>query len=124
MSIIETVVTIPASLEANVFGQFDEHVKKIEKTLKVTVIAREGTIRILGSEHASKKAAQILESLTALAKAGNTISEQNVNYALALSMEDKESAIVEIDQDCICHTISGKPIKPKTLGQKAYVDAL
>lgn len=124
MSIIETVVTIPASLEANVFGQFDEHVKKIEKTLKVTVIAREGSIRILGSEHASKKAAQILESLTALAKAGNIISEQNVNYALALSMEDKESAIVEIDQDCICHTISGKPIKPKTLGQKAYVDAI
>ena len=124
MSIIETVVTIPASLEANIFGQFDQHVKRIEKTLNVTIISREGNIKVLGSEHSSRKAAQIIESLAALAKAGNTITEQNVDYALALAMEDKESAIVDIDKDCICHTINGKQIKPKTLGQKKYVDAI
>ena len=124
MSIIETVVTIPASLEANIFGQFDQHVKRIEKTLNVTIISREGNIKVLGSEHSSRKAAQIIESLAALAKAGNTITEQNVDYALALAMEDKESAIVDIDKDCICHTINGKQIKPKTLGQKAYIDAI
>ena len=124
MSIIETVVTIPASLEANIFGQFDQHVKRIEKTLNVTIISREGNIKALGSEHSSRKAAQIIESLAALAKAGNTITEQNVDYALALAMEDKESAIVDIDKDCICHTINGKQIKPKTLGQKAYIDAI
>ena len=124
MSIIETVVTIPASLEANIFGQFDQHVKRIEKTLNVTIISREGNIKVLGSEHSSRKAAQIIESLSALAKAGNTITEQNVDYALALDMEDKESAIVDIDKDCICHTINGKQIKPKTLGQKAYIDAI
>ena len=124
MSIIETVVTIPASLEANIFGQFDQHVKRIEKTLNVTIISREGNIKVLGNEHSSRKAAQIIESLSALAKAGNTITEQNVDYALALAMEDKESAIVDIDKDCICHTINGKQIKPKTLGQKAYIDAI
>ena len=124
MSIIETVVTIPSSLEANIFGQFDQHVKRIEKTLNVTIISREGNIKVLGSEHSSRKAAQIIESLSALAKAGNTITEQNVDYALALAMEDKESAIVDIDKDCICHTINGKQIKPKTLGQKAYIDAI
>ena len=124
MSIIETVVTIPASLEANIFGQFDQHVKRIEKTLNVTIISREGNIKVLGSEHSSRKAAQIIESLSALANAGNTITEQNVDYALALAMEDKESAIVDIDKDCICHTINGKQIKPKTLGQKAYIDAI
>ena len=124
MSIIETAVTIPANLEANIFGQFDQHVKRIEKTLNVTIISREGNIKVLGSEYSSRKAAQIIESLTALAKAGNTITEQNVDYALALAMEDKESAIVEIDKDCICHTINGKPIKPKTLGQKFYIDAI
>ena len=70
------------------------------------------------------KAAQIIESLTTLAKAGNTITEQNVDYVLALAMEDQESAIVEIDKDCICHTINGRQIKPKTLGQKAYIDAI
>ncbi len=124
MSIIETAVTIPANLEANIFGQFDQHVKRIEKTLNVTIISREGNIKVLGSEYSSRKAAQIIENLTTLAKAGNTITEQNVDYALALAMEDKESAIVEIDKDCICHTINGKPIKPKTLGQKSYIDAI
>ena len=124
MSIIETSVTIPANLEANIFGQFDQHVKRIEKTLHVTIISREGNIKILGSEYGSRKAAQIIESLTTLAKAGNTITEQNVDYVLALAMEDQESAIIEIDKDCICHTINGKQIKPKTLGQKAYIDAI
>ena len=124
MSIIETVVTIPASLESNVFGQFDEHVKKIEKTLNVTIISRDGDIKIIGSDHASRKAADIITQLAKLADAGNTITAQNVNYALALSSEDKEGAIVEIDQDTICHTINGKLIKPKTLGQKEYVDAI
>lgn len=124
MSIIETVVTIPADLEANIFGQFDQHIKRIERTLKVTVISREGNVKILGSEYGSKKAAQIIESLVELAGHGNTITEQNVDYALALAVEDQESALVEIDKDCICHTINGKQIKPKTLGQKAYVDAI
>ncbi|EET61598.1 KH domain protein [Marvinbryantia formatexigens DSM 14469] len=124
MSIVEATVEIPSQLESNVFGQFDEHVKKIEKTLNVTVIARDGTIKILGSAQASKKAADILTQLRRLAEAGNIITAQNVDYALALSFEDKESAIVEIDQDIICHTINGKVIKPKTLGQKEYVDAM
>ena len=124
MSIIETSVTIPANLEANIFGQFDQNVKRIEKTLHVTIISREGNIKILGSESGSRKAAQIIESLTTLAKAGNTITEQNVDYVLALAMEDQESAIIEIDKDCICHTINGRQIKPKTLGQKAYIDAI
>ena len=124
MSIIETSVTIPANLEANIFGQFDQHVKRIEKTMHVTIISREGNIKILGSEYGSRKAAQIIESLTTLAKAGNTITEQNVDYVLALAMEDQESAIIEIDKDCICHTINGRQIKPKTLGQKAYIDAI
>ncbi len=124
MSIIETAVTIPASLESNIFGQFDEHVKKIERTMNVTIISRDGNIKVLGNQFSSKKAAHIIESLSKLAAAGNTITEQNVNYALALAMEDKESAIVDIDKDCICHTINGKQIKPKTLGQKAYIDAI
>lgn len=124
MSIVESTVSIPVSLESNVFGQFDQHVKKIEKTLNVTVISREGTIKILGNQYAAQKAADILTQLTALAEAGNQITQQNVDYALALSFEDKESAIVEIDKDIICHTINGKIIKPKTLGQKQYVDAI
>lgn len=123
-SIIETTVEIPAEHAGNIFGQFDENIKKIERTLNVTVISRDGVLKILGPEISTKRAKGILTQLVELAKRGNTISMQNVNYALALSMEEKEEAIVEIDRDCICHTINGRPIKPKTLGQKHYVDAI
>lgn len=124
MSIVENIISIPAEHERNVFGQFDEFVKKIEKTLNVTVIARDGNIKIIGPEAAANKAKNIFTQLVELSKRGNTITEQNVNYTISLSFEDKESTIVEIDKECICHTINGKPIKPKTLGQKQYVDAM
>lgn len=122
--IIEAIVDLPAEYAANVFGQFDEHMKKIERTLNVTLIARDGVIKILGSPTAAKKARSIIEQLIILARRGNTITMQNVNYALALAEEEKEESIVEIDQDCICHTVNGRPIKPKTLGQKQYVDQI
>ena len=66
----------------------------------------------------------MFEQLIALAERGNVITEQNVNYALALLEEHRGSEIVEIDKDIICHTINGKPVKPKTIGQKEYVDAI
>ena len=123
-SIVEAILDVPAEYAGNVFGQFDEHMKKIERTLNVTLIARGGVLKILGSPAAAKKAKNIVEQLIQLAKRGNTISMQNVNYALALAEEEKEEAIVEIDRDLICHTINGRPIKPKTLGQKNYVDQI
>ena len=126
MAIIEKIVTVPSSHQSNVFGQFDQFIKKIERTLCVTIICRDGQVRILGSASSSEKAASVLESLTALSEKGNVITEQNVDYALALTMEEKGSAqgLMEIDADLICHTISGRPIKPKTLGQKKYVDSI
>lgn len=124
MNLSEVSVNIPVELMPNVFGQFDVHTKKIEKTLGVTVIVREDQIKIIGSESACNGAAEVLHSLCELAKRGNEITEQNVNYALALCLEDKGDALVEIDRDLICHTVNGKPVKPKTLGQKEYVDAI
>ena len=124
MNLSEVSVNIPVELMPNVFGQFDVHTKKIEKTLGVTVIVREDQIKIIGSESACKGAAEVLHSLCEFAKRGNEITEQNVNYALALCLEDKGDALVEIDRDLICHTVNGKPVKPKTLGQKEYVDAI
>ena len=124
MSLTELSLNIPTDHVANVFGQFDAYIKKIERTLNVTVVLRGESMKLLGEEHNLKKAEQVFLQLIELSKRGNIITEQNVNYALALSEEEKESAIVEIDKDCICHTINGKPVKPKTLGQKAYVDAI
>ncbi len=124
MSLNEAMLQIESQYVSNVFGQFDANVKKIEKTLGVTVILRNDQIKIIGSEQNSKGALEVFNQLIALAKRGNVITEQNVNYALALLEEHKGNAIVEIDKDIICHTINGKPVKPKTIGQKEYVDSI
>lgn len=115
---------LDASSAANIFGQFDCHLKKIERTLKVEIISRGDTVQILGDEKQVDKAKNVLEQLQILAERGNQITEQNVNYALSLSLENRVEDIVELDQDIICHTISGKPIKPKTMGQKQYIKSM
>lgn len=122
MSLNEVSLRIPAEQMSNVFGQFDVNIKKIERALGVTVIAREDQLKIIGNEAAINGAAEVFGQLAKLAERGNVITEQNVNYALALLQEHKGDAMVEIDHDVICHTIAGKPVKPKTLGQKNYVD--
>lgn len=124
MSILEEHIEIPAEHESNIFGQFDAFAKKIERTLHVTLIARDGDVKILGEELRVNQAKRVLEQLNALSKRGNTITEQNVDYAISLVFEDNEKELVEIDKDIICHTLQGKPIKPKTVGQKKYVDAI
>ena len=124
MSMVERVISIPAEQERNVFGQFDEYIRKIERTFQVTVIGRDGTTRILGSEYNADRVLHILENLAELSRRGTAITQQNVDYAIALAAEEKESALIDIDNDLICHTVNGRPIKPKTLGQKAYVDAI
>ena len=123
-SIIELHTEVPADQESNVFGQFDEHLKLIERTLNVTVISRDGVLKILGSEQNAASAKKLIDELVVLAKRGNTITRQNVNYALSLAMEQRNEVLTEIDKDFICNTIQGRPIKPKTLGQKEYVDQI
>ena len=124
MSLSELMIEIPAEYEANVFGQFDVYVKKLERTFHVTLIARDGATKIVGERAAAEKVQRILNQLVELARRGNTITEQNVDYAISLVFEDQEQQLVDIDKDLICHTLQGKPIKPKTLGQKKYVDAI
>ena len=124
MGILETMIDIPAEHEKNVFGQFDIFAKKIERALHVTLIARNGKVKVLGEEKNVERAQQGLSQLTELSRRGNMIQEQNVDYALSLTMEDSAEDILTIDKDLICHTLQGKPIKPKTLGQKKYVDAI
>lgn len=124
MSLSELMMDLPAEHERNVFGQFDAYIKKLERSLHVTVIAREGKVKILGEQGNAQKARRVLEQLTELSKRGSEITEQNVDYAISLVYEDQEEAIVEMDRELICHTLQGRPVKPKTLGQKRYVEAI
>ena len=94
MSIVEASISVPAEHETNVFGQFDQHIKKMERALNITVVNRDGVLKIIGGETAVNKARKIFEQLIELAKHGNIIQEQNVDYAIALSYEDKEEALL------------------------------
>ncbi len=107
------------------FGQNDKYLDKIEKELQVSLINRNGGLKIIGDEAnvnaASGLLKQIIKSVTS---DKSDLEEQKVDYAISLSKENKTDALEIIDKEVICHTVNGKPIKPKTLGQKAYVDAL
>lgn len=124
MSIIEELIEIPAIHEQNVFGQFDAYMKKIERAFHVTIIERDSRLKIIGSETVCRRAKDVFRNLFELSQRGNTITEQNVDYAISLSMEDKGEELVELDSEVICRTVAGKPIKPKTLGQKDYVKTI
>ena len=124
MSACEKSIMIPADCIANVFGQFDTHVKRIERTLNVTMVLRDTQLKIMGEEVFVNKAIEVMESLVGLAQRGNTITEQNVNYTLSLSEEHHSDTVVELDKDVICHTVNGKPVKAKTIGQKQYLNAI
>ena len=124
MGMMEAVIEIPAEHAKNLFGQFDVFAKKIERALHVTLIARDESVKILGDAAQVERARSVLSQLLELSRRGNVIQEQNVDYTLALAMEGQEDSVLEIDRDIICHTLQGKPIKPKTVGQKKYVDAI
>ena len=124
MGEISKEAAVPASHMQNIFGQFDGHIKKLERQFKVSIVDRNGSVMISGQERAVDRALSVLTELTELSLRGNVIGEQTVDYAITMSMEENEDVLLSIDKDCICHTMAGKPIKPKTLGQKNYVDAI
>ena len=109
----------------DIFGQFDANIKLIESTLHVSFVARGDNIKILGDEESVKSASDVIEELLALSKKGETITEQTVQYLLSIGDSGiKSHALLDASDDCICHTVTGKPVKPKTIGQKTYVDAI
>ena len=124
MSIVSLQMEMSVEHMQKIFGAGDSYLKKIEKDFQVTVIDRNGKLVITGEEHMANRACSVLSQLTEVSKKGNEIEEQRVDYAIALGKEHKEEMLTEIDGQIICHTVNGKPIKPKTLGQKQYVDAI
>ena len=108
----------------NLFGEYDTYIRKLENDFHVMIINRDGAVKISGRKEDVEKAAKTVRELVLLSERGTVLQEQNIDYAIELGKENKEEMLLTIDDDCICHTISGKPVKPKTLGQKQYVDAI
>ena len=124
MEFTEQTLELDNAHISNLFGQFDCYLKKLERAFGTQIIDRDGTVHIRGEQSAVAHTAAVFTELQELARRGNQIQEQNVDYAIAMHMENQENTLLEIDGDLICHTVSGKPVKPKTLGQKQYVDAI
>lgn len=120
----EAQISLPAEELGNIFGEFDKNIKLIEKELHVTIISREDKIKIIGEEGPVNKTVFILQELSKQSQNGDVIDEQNVSYLLSLKKDSDKKAIEKLDSDIICHTVTGKPVKPKTLGQKEYVDSI
>ena len=106
------------------FGSFDENIKLIENEYAVNVVGRGSEIKVSGEPENVAKAVRVIESLLTLINRGEALSEQNVRYCIALVNEGTEEKIESLAGDCICVTSKGKPVKPKTLGQKKYCSAI
>lgn len=106
------------------FGNFDENVRLVENTYCVNVINRGGTVKIVGDRVNVISAAKALEGMITLINKGEQLNEQNVRYCISLVNEGESDKIETLGGDCICITTSGKPVRPKTLGQKKYIDCI
>lgn len=115
---------IPVDGQKALFGMRDRYIKSIEKEYQVSIISRNGSVKIIGEENQVRRVESIMNQLLRLSEKGTMIEQQNVDYAMSLGENAKEGILAEIDNDMICHTVNGKPVKPKTLGQKEYVDAI
>ena len=122
---IEQTISVERMEEAvNLFGSLDENIKLIEKDLDVSVVSRDGELKIAGDGENVMFAVKAVEGLLTLAGRGETITEQNVRYILSLVKTGNEDKIGELSSDVLCVTAKGKPIKAKTIGQKKYVEAI
>lgn len=108
----------------SLFGSFDENIRLIESEFLVTVLNRGSDLKISGEAENVAKATTAIERLLALINKGEALSDQNVRYVISLVKDGEEDKLMSLSGDCVCITSKGKPVKPKTLGQKKYVEAI
>lgn len=113
----------PVSMQS-VFGNYDENLNLLQREYQVMLTGRGGDIIVTGEPEQTEKAVQVLRMLGTLADKGQQISEQTVRYVISMISDGETAALHEISTDGICMTVSGKVIRPKTVGQKKYVDAI
>jgi phosphate starvation-inducible PhoH-like protein len=123
--VFEQVLSIDRMENAvSLFGSFDENIRLIESEFSVTVLNRGSDLKISGEAENVAKATTAIERLLALINKGEALSDQNVRYVISLVKDGEEDKLMSLSGDCVCITSKGKPVKPKTLGQKKYVEAI
>lgn len=120
----ERTVKIENNYILSVFGQFDSNIKKIESAFSVSIVNRGDEVKITGEVQNTAKACQVLKSLITLAEKGEEITVQNLNYFInSLEVGDLKEA-EKLSDGFLCMTANGRPVKPKTMGQKKYVELI
>lgn len=123
--VFEQVISVDRMEHAvSLFGSFDENVRLIEQEFSVNVISRGSELKITGDVENVDKASRAVKGLLMLINKGEALSQQNVRYVISLVKDNSEEKLSEMTGDCICITAKGKPVKPKTLGQKKYIEAI
>ncbi len=121
----EQIITIEnAELTPALFGNFDSNIKLLQNEYDVNVVCRGNELKITGDAEQVSQTVETLNSLITLLRHGDQLDEQKIRYTMSLVGEGKQGRIVELTDNCIVITTKGRPVKPKTLGQKHYVDAI
>ena len=121
----EQVVNVDRMEQAvSLFGSFDENIKLVESQYNVKIVSRGSELKVSGDASDVSKAVRAVNGLLTLINRGESLSEQNVRYVLSLVDEGNEDKLEQMTGDCVCITAKGKPVKPKTLGQKKYIEAI
>lgn len=121
---IQHKIQIPSELLSSIFGTYDSNIRKIEDEYNVSVVNRGDVVVISGEEAGVLKAKTVVNALINLAKSGQIIEEQNVNYIVSETNDNNATQLNDINDDFICLTMNGRALRPKTLGQKKYVDSI
>ena len=108
----------------NIFGNFDANIKIIEKEYSVSIINRDLEIKIYGEPDGVEKAKKVINSLISLSDNGQTVTDQSVRYSISMVEDGLEKEMVKLSDDCICISAKGRAIKPKTVGQKKYIEMI
>lgn len=109
---------------ASLFGSFDENIRMLEDEFAVTVVNREGELRIEGEAEGVMLAEKTIQALLTLCGKGETVNQQNVRYVMNLVRAGKEDQVEQLTKGVVCVTAKGRPIKPKTIMQKYYLDSI
>ena len=107
-----------------VFGSCDENIRLVEQSLGVTAVCRGTELKFSGPEDAVQKARRAVDAMLALREGGTPLEEQTVRYCISLADAGEEEKVQELAGGCIAITAKGRPVRPKTLGQKQYVEAI
>ncbi|MBR6761800.1 MAG: PhoH family protein [Oscillospiraceae bacterium] len=109
---------------ATVFGSYDTHINMIQRQFQVVVINRGTTIKITGEERNVAKAGKAIEALLSAARSNGTLNEQTVRYVVSMVSDGAAAELKKLTEDAVSVTVSGKPVRPRTVGQKHYLEAI